>query len=83
MTSTATAAASFTTLAGYTAAYKAMREEIMVRHGYAPGSAVRLSSGCITLLVEIGGRMVPYTSDNTDARDRVRLGGTFALRANA
>lgn len=82
MTETATVT-TFSDLKGYRAAYAATRGEILVRHGHpADAKGVRLAAGCITLLVEIGGRMVPFTSDNTDARDRVALGGTFALRAN-
>lgn len=80
---TSTPSATFSDLKGYRAAYDTVRGEILVRNGYAADAkGIRLAPGCITLLVEIEGRMVPYTSDNTDARDRVRLGGTFALRAN-
>ena len=76
----------FTTLSEFNKEYKAIRLSIMARHGYKPGSKVKLVNA-VMLWINFGNGFIKYTSNLTDMKDRIKMyensssNATFQLTA--
>lgn len=69
----ATTAHEFVGLAGFRAAYAALRAEILAEHGLT-GKAVRLQTGVVQLWMEHGGRWIRYADGaQVDMRDAIAI----------